>query len=66
MNEAHLYESDIGPLVATVSLVEGEKIRQRPLQKFGVQLVADVVDDDDGGLPYKRLLLRIKAENRAD
>lgn len=59
-----LYKSDVGPLVAAADLVEGEEVRTRSLQEFGVKLVTDVINHNNGRLPDERLLLRVETENR--
>lgn len=59
----HLDKSDVGPLVAAADLVEGKEVRDRSLQELGVQLVADVVDDDHGRPSDEGFFLRVEAKN---
>lgn len=63
MDNTHLYEGDVGPLVTAAGLVEREEVRHRSLQELGVELVADVVNNDYGGLSDEWLFLRVEAEN---
>lgn len=62
-DNTHLYEGDVGPLVTAAGLVERKEVRHRSLQELGVELVADVVNNDYGGLSNEWLFLRVEAEN---